>query len=255
MGIKPGSTAAIGRTLRVLDEMVRGGGQVEPMAERLGLPVSTAYRQVAALVEQGCLVRISGRRYAPGPRLLALLAQIDPRQIVVDLAGPTLDRLARDVQAIVQLGTLEQGMVTYRAKAGRASARLFTKVGMQLEAYCSAVGKVLLAHLPDEQLDTYLANGPFVALTATTITDPLRLRAELDAVRARGFAVDDNEVADGLYCLAMPLHLANGSVQIGISVSRPTAMARRQGDEQVLSELARAVREIESGLGAVGPFA
>ena len=81
-------------------------------------------------------------------------------------------------------------MVTYRIKTGQGAGNLFTRVGMQLEAYCSGIGKMLLAHLPEEQQRAYLAGGPFPALTAKTITQPEALAQELERIRAQGFALD-----------------------------------------------------------------
>lgn len=249
MGIRPGKSVTAERILRLLEEILAGDGRVESVADKLGLPQSTAYRQVGALVAEGCLLRMPGGQYIAGPRLLSLFARIDARQIIGNVAQPTLEGLAHSLNAVVQLGTLEQGMVTYRVKAGRSSTSAFTKVGMQMEAYCSAVGKVLLAHLPGEDLETYLAGGPFVPLTEATITDPDRLRAEFKRVLADGFAVDDNEAAEGLYCVAMPLRSPNGAVCASVSVSRSTTNAARQGNAEVLARLAKAVLEIEQALG------
>lgn len=248
MGILSGKSVALERSLRLLEAMIAGDGRVEGAADKLGLPQSTAYRQVGALVAEGCLLRVGAGHYVPGPRLLSLFARIDPRQIVADVARPALQGLARRLNAVVQLGTLEQGMVTYRIKAGRSSTSAFTKVGMQMEAYCSAVGKVLLAHLPGDELDAYLAGGPFVPLTAATITDPASLRAEFSRVLADGFAVDNNEAAEGLYCVAMPLCGPDGTVCASVSVSRSAAEAGRQGNEAVLASLAAAVLEVEQNL-------
>lgn len=239
----------IERTVRLLDEMIAGDGKVETVAEKLGLPKSTAYRQVGALVAEGCLLRMTGGRYVAGPRLLSMLARIDAKQIVANVAKPALEGLARDLGTIVQLGMLEQGMVTYLVKAGRSATSAFTRVGMQMEAYCSAVGKVLLAYLPAEELDTYLSGGPFVPLTAATITDPVCLRAEFKRIIADGFAIDDNEAAEGLYCVAMPLRGPDGVVCASVSVSRSTRAATRQGNAEVLATLVETVQEIEQALG------
>lgn len=238
------SSVTLKRVLKVLEEIIAGEGGVGDAAARLGIPVSTVYRQIAALVAEGYLVRLSSGRYAAGPRLLGLTSRIDEKQVLVNLAGPCLDRLASSLQAIVQLGTLENGMVTYRIKTGRGSANLFTKVGMQMEAYCSAIGKVLLAHLADEELEAYLDNGPFVPLTARTIVDPLRLREELSAVQAQGFAIDDAEAAEGLYCVAVPVPGRDGQVKAAVSVSRALPVAQAQGNDRVLEELRHAVSSI-----------
>lgn len=246
MRIRNSSSITLKRVLSVLEEIIAGEGGVSAAAKRLGIPVSTVYRQIAALVAEGYLVRMSSGRYTAGPRLLGLTSRIDEKQILVNLAGPCLDRLAGRLQAIAQLGTLESGMVTYRIKTGRGSANLFTKVGMQMEAYCSAIGKVLLAHLAEEELEAYLENGPFVPLTARTIVDPFRLREELAAVKMQGFAIDDAEAAEGLYCLAVPVPGRDGQVKAAVSVSRASDIAATQGNDRVLEELRLAVSSIAS---------
>ena len=117
---------------------------------------------------------------------------------------------------------------------------------MQLEAYCSAIGKVLFAHLPEAERERYLAGGPFVPLTARTIVDPARLRGELDAIRICGFAIDDEEIAPGLRCMAVPLRNSDGAVQAAISVSQALTSRHRVDDVRLLALLTKAAQTIES---------
>jgi DNA-binding IclR family transcriptional regulator len=146
----------------------------------------------------------------------------------------------------VHLGSFEGEMVTYRAKAGDPKNGLFTEVGGQLEAYCSGIGKVLLAHLPDEELAAYLANGPFYALTVNTITDAGALSAELKRVRAEGMAFDREEVEDGLNCVAVPLFVPDGSVPLALSASFRGAIANARILSQAAARLLAAKASIEA---------
>lgn len=223
--------------------MADGGTHgVAALARDAGIPVASAHRQVATLVEQRYLTRLETGRHVAGPRLLALAGRIDHKAMVAAAAAPVLERLARRLGCVVQLGTFEQDMVTYRIKAGRGAGELFTRTGMQLEAYCSGMGKVLLAHLPEMEREAYLATGPFVALTPRTITEPAALRAELAEVRAGEFAVDRGEIAEGLRCVAVPVHGPDGRVIAAASVSR---RGESPDDGTVLGLLREAAREIE----------
>lgn len=237
--------AALGRTLAMLEAVVADGGArgVAALAREQGIPVATAHRQVATLVAEGYLTRLESGRHIAGPRLLGLAARIDQKAMVTAAAAPVLKRLAHNLRCVVQLGTFEQDMVTYRIKAGRGAGALFTRTGMQLEAYCSGMGKVLLAHLPDAEREAYLATGPFVALTPQTITDPAALRTELAEVRTRDFALDRGEIAEGLRCLAVPVRGPDGRVIAAASASR--ADGRTKDDAAVLALLREAAREIE----------
>ncbi len=207
------------------------------------MPVATAHRQVATLVEQGYLAVSGVRRHIAGPRLLDMLFKLDQKQVIASCAAPVLHQLAVECGLVVQLGTLENDMVTYRLKAGQGEASLFTRVGMQLEAYCSGLGKVLLAYLPENELRAYLGTGPFPPLTAQTITNPDAIANELAKVRKQGFAIDQEEVSDGLVCVAVPIIGPDGRAVVAISTSKPR-LASCQFQE-MLPALKAAAAEIE----------
>jgi DNA-binding IclR family transcriptional regulator len=247
---RPGGTpqiASLHRTLAMLEAAIGEGGSrsVAAIARSIGMPAATAHRQVASLVAAGLLARSAGGRHVAGPRLLTLARRIDEKDVIAHAAAPVLNRLADTLCSIVQLGTLENDMVTYRVKTGRGAQDLFTRTGLQLEAYCSGIGKVLLAHLPDAERHAYLASGPFVALTPRTITDPAALAQALECVRAQGFACDDGEIAEDLMCLAVPIHTPDARVPAAISVSCRTARNTALPVEAILPILAGAAREIE----------
>lgn len=190
------------------------------MARREGVPVASAHRHIAALVSAGYLVPADYGRHVPGPKLRALAELMRGDRLLANAARPILDRLAARTHCIAQLGIFDNEMVTYLVKSGQRSDALFTKVGMQLEAYCSGIGKMLLAHLPPPAQADYLAGGPFIALTEKTITDPLALKAALEQVALQDFAVDDEEVVAGLQCIAVPVRSGQGMVIAAISASR-----------------------------------
>lgn len=239
--------SSLRRSLAMLEAVIADGGEhsVSTIARRIGTPIATAHRQVATLIVEGYLSPTRGGRHIAGPRLLDLLHKLDEKQVIANVAAPVLQQLGSRLRAVVQLGTFENDMVTYRIKAGQGAATLFTKVGMQLEAYCSGIGKVLLANLPEEQLRGYLATGPFVPLTDRTITDPAQLSRELERVRNQGIAIDDGEIAEGLYCIAAPIRMPDGRVPAAISISRNIAQVTPAHEESVRALLMDAAQTIE----------
>lgn len=134
----------------------------------------------------------------------------DPIVTLGHAARPMLRELAITVRGTAHLGVLE-------------ADRQFTEEGKQLEAYCSGIGKMLLADLPTPERGRYLANGPFTALTDRTITDPALLRIELARTRERGYAVDDAEIAPAIWCVAAPLLWPDGVARAAISLTRVAA--------------------------------
>ena len=245
--------ASLTRALLTLEAMISGGRtrNLSDVARDLGMPVATVHRQVTTLVAEGFLVRLANGHYAAGARLARMLGHVDEKQLIASAAAPVLHRLASRLGCVVQLGTFENDMVTYRIKTGRGASGLFTKVGMQLEAYCSGIGKALLAHLPGDQLHTYLANGPFVPLTSNTITDPTALAEELERVRQTGMAVDNGEITESLYCIAAPIRMADGRVPAAISISRTMAQIDPACEAQVQTLLLQAARTIERQMPVV----
>jgi IclR family transcriptional regulator, acetate operon repressor len=239
--------ASLARTLAMLDAVIADGGRssVAAIARSIAMPVATAHRQVVTLVAEGYLAASESGGHVAGPRLLDLLYRLDEKQVIANVAAAVLHRLAARVGCVVQLGTFENDMVTYRIKAGQGAGALFTKVGMQLEAYCSGIGKVLLAYLPDDQRRAYLAGGPFVALTSHTITGVSELAEELARIRSQGFAVDNGEIAEDLLCIAAPVRTPAGNVPAAISISQDGSQARLKPVENFLPLLFEAADEIE----------
>src|SRR3546814_8487165 len=92
-------------------------------------------------------------------------------------------KLSRRTCRVCHLGVLEDGMMTYLIKEGDAQDHTLSRQGMQLEAYCTGLGKALLAHMPETERNDYLSSGTFVPLTPNTLTTPEALSAEFDRIR------------------------------------------------------------------------
>jgi DNA-binding IclR family transcriptional regulator len=217
--------ASIDKAVRLLLHVLehgapaQGGALLSAQAARAGIPPSTAQRIAATLLRHGMLSRVGHGRYTVGLRLAELAGGVDRRAVLAATGRPLLRRLAARIGATVHLGVLDADMMTYLVKEHGGGAAVLTSEMSQLEAYCSGIGKVLLAAMPEAARETYLRAGAFVALTPNTITDPVLLRAELARVASRGHALDNGEVEDGLYCLAVPVRGPGGDVIAALSAS------------------------------------
>jgi len=190
------------------------------LSRRARLPQASGYRLIQTLEEIGAVIRDPRGRYRPGMLLVHLSRNVEVGDLLRDLSQGVLFDLASHLSLTVHMGVFEDGMVTYVAKVGESAGfAVHTRVGAQLEAYCTGLGKVLLAALPLSQLEAFLAEGELVALTPHTITDPAAFRREINQIRARGYAVDDGESASDLRCVAVPVHDSTGKTIAAISVS------------------------------------
>lgn len=212
---------ALDQALALLERIILSEGRrrLSDIAPTLDIPMSTAYRLVASLEERGLVVGVGGGRYTGGFVLAKWAALFRPTETLVAIARPFLKRLARTTKASAHLGVLETDMVTYLIKEAPTQNVIFTQESMQLEAYCSGVGKVLLAALPQAEREAYLSGGSFVPLTSRTIIDPDELRRHLAQVSAQDFAQDIYEVEDNLCCLAVPLRDTDARTFAALSIS------------------------------------
>lgn len=220
MPTKQSSTLAKG--LRLLQALVADGGRstLSEIASAQDIPLPTAHRLALTLEGEGYIERQSKGCYLPGrelSRIMPLIPQPEDR-IAVRLRRP-IKQLAAKHRVLMHFGVLDDGMVTYLVKENGGEQELFTEERMQLEAYCSGIGKILLAALPEEDLQAYLDNGPFVALTKHTLTQPDEIRAELGTVRQEGVAFDRFEIRDDIFCMAVPVTSPAGETIGGLSAS------------------------------------
>lgn len=211
---------SLDKAFAMLRAIAAAGGAISipQLAARLDLPAATAHRLAASLLATGALVKEGRGRYHIGPLLADLAATADTRTIMTRIARPGLRALARRRGKTAHLAVLDGDMVTYLAKEA-GGGHVLTLEGTQLEAYCSGLGKALLAYLPRAAQEDYLAGGPFPRLTANTLTEPEELRAELERTRQRGYALDNAEVLDDLKCVAAPLFDHRRRVVAAVSLS------------------------------------
>lgn len=204
-------TQSLDRSLMLLDAIIADDGQTSAsiIGHSLGIAGSSARRIISALEENGLVLRVAHGRYAGGPRIGRWAAHAHPHRRLIETARPLLRGLARRQGWAAHLGVFENDMVTYLVKEGGSS--LFTREGAELEAYCTGIGKALLAQMPHDRLTRYLASS-FVPLTAKTIYQPNMLEAEAVLIRQRGFAIDDREMSDTVSCVAVPISMQNGSL-------------------------------------------
>lgn len=211
------------------------------LSRRANLPPASGYRMIQTLMEIGAVVRGAGGRYRPGMLLVSLSHNVAIGELLHEASQDIMTALAREVDATVQLGILEGGMVTYVTKSSTlTSFPTHSRPGAQLEAYSSGLGKVLLAALPSEQLESFVMEGDLVALTPNTITDRAGLREHLARVRIQGFAVDDRESQGNLRCVAVPVCDGDGRVVAGISASENALSMTAERQAQLLGALFRA---------------
>jgi DNA-binding IclR family transcriptional regulator len=209
-GRSDGSLApAVIRAALILDllasEAPSGSGQtLSDLARRAGLPKSSVANICAALLQTG-LIRRVGPGFGLGRRLAELggayLATVDQVQVFHELTEQ-LDVVSAEIAHLAVLDGLD---ITYIARhEGRQALRIASEIGRRLPASCTALGKAALATLPDEELHDRLRSvHTLPTLTPRSHRHVDALLADLEGVRERGYAVDDEETSEGILCLGV----------------------------------------------------
>ena len=193
---------------------------ISELSTRSGLPLPTVHRLLKALVSLGHVRQTPSRRYALGPRLIRL-GEI-ASQTLGSAAKPFLTQLVDITGETANFAIREGDLVVYVAQVpSRHSMRMFTEIGRRVLPHCTGVGKALLSQLPDLSVKEIVQRNGMPAMTAQTITNVDDLMADLDRIRERGWAEDDNEQEIGVRCIAAPV-LGTGILS-AISVSGPAA--------------------------------
>lgn len=219
-----------------------------------GLHKSTTFRLLEALRRHRlvALDEASGR-YRLGLGLFELGMAAVSRLDVGQCAPPYLEALARETGESASLGIFENPEVVHILRVESAHPlRLPALAGRRSPAYCTGIGKVILAHLEPEQLDRYLREVTLKPRTPRTITDRDALRQDLRRVRSRGYSVDDEEIFPGLRCVAAPIFGLDGRVVAGVSVAGPTNRMPKDALPRFASRVVTVAGEISRRLGFRG---
>jgi IclR family pca regulon transcriptional regulator len=209
--------------------------QLSEVARATGLTRAAARRFLLTLVQLG-YVRVDGREFSLGPRVLELGYSYLSGLTLPEVAQPHLETLVSRVDESSSISVLDGDDVVYVARVH--TKRIMTvmiTVGTRFPAYATSMGRVLLANLPDDELRAYLARASLVPLTPRTITDPAKLAVTLARVRAQGFALVDQELEEGLRSAAAPVCNREGTVvaAVNLSVSASRTSLRQLEDEFV----------------------
>ena len=227
------------------------------LATRTGIPRATAFRLLSTLEQSGFLAKEHGA-YTLGIKCFVLGNIVAGGLDLRETAHPHLAALRDSTRETTQLAILDHWQVVYleRMLSPLPVGFMRSRAGAILPAYCTALGKTLLAYRPDADVAAWAASQKFMALTPRTITSAKRLLRDLRAIRERGYGLDEEEREKGVCCVAAPVRNHTGQVVAAISVAGPSQrMPRVLADSDMAEAVVAAAAAISVDLGAesVGP--
>ncbi|TAK87188.1 MAG: IclR family transcriptional regulator [Betaproteobacteria bacterium] len=250
---KPEGARTVGRVLRALELLAGQGGPLRLMeiARELGIPTSSAHALVQQLIRFDYVKTVGEeRRYVAGPALVLLGTRVRAGLQIVKVARSVLEELAAATGENVYLGIRQAHGIVY-ADSIEAESGVMARfpIGSMRPLHASSPGKVFLAfQVPPVQLDAFLGPGPLQAFTRHTITDRVRLRQQLDQVRARGYAVNEQEAVEGAFGVSAPIFGADGALAGSITLGLPV-VRYKSGRDMAIRKVTAAATEISRRLG------
>lgn len=224
---------SLDRAMEVFEFLSEAQGKtLSELASDLSQSPATVYRILVTLEGRG-LVEFdqTNQVWHIGPRAFVIGARFLRRTSLIERARPLLRALMEETGETANLGIEQQGHVLFVSQVETtASIRAFFPPGTLSRLHASGIGKALLAEMDAERIDRFLTEAPLERFTEFTLTDREPMLSDLEATRARGFAIDGEERNLGMRCIAAPVFDIHGEAVAGLSVSGPTS---RVGAEQI----------------------
>jgi IclR family pca regulon transcriptional regulator len=243
----PNFMTSLARGLSVLQAFSdqRRSLTIAQISHRTGIPRASVRRCLHTLIQLG-YAEADGNNFSLKPKVLSLgYSYLSSTPLTVS-AHPYLNQISRSLNESCSLAVLQDDEVLY---VGRSAASRIMSVslttGSRLPAYCTALGRMLLAHLPPHELDGYLARVPLKAMTERTVVNPERLREILAGVREDGYAIVEEELEIGLRSIAVPVRGAAGTVLAALNIGAHAArVSKRKMKEEFLPALLKGAQEL-----------
>lgn len=227
---------------------------VRELGQAIGLSKSSVHRILQTLRARG-FVRWNpdNARYSLGMRAFEVGCGILRSMEAHAVAKPYLEQLVANLGETAFLGVLDDAELVIIDKIdGRRSVRLYADIGSRRPLHSTGIGKALLAQLERAEVDRIIAGRPLARHTKNTITDPEALRAELERIRRQGYAEDNEEMEDGLYCVGAPVFNYSGRPVAAISIAVPKMGQQTLQKERLIKGVVQAAGDISAKLGYSG---
>jgi IclR family KDG regulon transcriptional repressor len=250
----PYKVQVLDRAINILEfigQQSSGEAALPELSAAMKLHKTTTHRIAHVLESRGLLRRgLDSNRYRLGLHLYDLGCQALDHVNIRDEARPVMTRVAYEVGETVHLALLDRAEVLYIERVEpQRSLTMGSKLGARNPVYCTALGKAILSCAPEMEIDRILAGLRMEARTRNTITNVLAFKRELERVHDRGYAIDDEEIEEGIRCIAAPVLNASDLALAAISVSGPSSRITPDRYQLIGKTMMKAAQELSVRLG------
>lgn len=218
---------SVDKALRVFEHVCRAEKDVRvvDISRALSINKATVFRLLRTFVENGYMEQDQETdRYRPTMKILSLGNHVMNKMEIRSLAAEIIKELSEESGESVHLSIKDGKYAVIIDKVESSTGnKVSFHIGRRSDLYSTGTGKVLLAHMPHNEVEAYLESTPLQAHTPMTIVDPAVLKRQLDEIRNQGFSVDRQENNTGISCVAAPVRNYSGEVMASVSVTGPSA--------------------------------
>lgn len=252
------NTKTIGSVIKaveVMQELAKSenGLGVTEISNRLNYGVSTTYHLLNTLKQCNIIEQDKKtKKYRIGFELFRISGMAKRQNALANLAQPYLDNLREIIGETSNLVVLDGSNIVYIAQSESTKLlKMFTQLGAKVPFYCTGGGKILLAYQPKNIQDLILSKTTFEKYTKNTLTTAKELEKEFEAIKKRGYAIDNEEREEGVTCIAAPVFDCYGEAIASISVSGPTYRLKEKNIESIIKNVILVSEKLSISLGYI----
>lgn len=247
-----GKILSVDKALLIIRLLAEKGREMKltEISEELDINKSTLHGLISTLKHHG-FVDQDGKtqKYRLGLYLIELGDIASKSLDIISITSPVIEKVSNQLQETVHIAKLDDFDIVYvDKKESNQSMRIYTSIGSRNPAYCTGVGKTMLAYLDDEVINKMLPDK-MESFTPNTIVDKQKFVNELKNIREKGYAYDNEEYSIGLKCVAAPIFNHEGKAIYGISVSGPAVRMTEEKIQESIKFIKEAALEISNKIG------
>lgn len=246
---------SVDRSLSILEVLsdYRDGLGVTDISEKVGLHKSTVYRLLSTLIYKDYVTQDKEtNKYKITFKLFELGNKRIEKMDILSASKLYTKKLMESVNEVVHLVVREDNKIIYIDKVeANNTIRMASSIGKRSPMYCTSVGKAMLAYLPENEVKEIWHNSEIKKLTENTITDFEALKTELEIVKIKGYAVDNEENEKGVRCIGAPIFNRLNEIEGALSISGPTIRVTKDVVEEIAKEVIKYAKLISKELGYI----
>ena len=243
--------SSLAKGLSVIELLSKNGAlSVSEVANHLGYNRAGSHRFLATLKELGYLEKTADNRYRLTFKIFRMGTRVADRFKIRQTARPLMSELSQAFRETINLGYLDGPDVLHIDKIESPEVlRMDSPLGSRAPAYCTALGKAIMAFLPDVEINRLLETIELKPYGPRTVTTKEALKKELAKIKDKGYAVDNEELSKGLRCVAAPIFDHTGMSRFSISVAGPVSRVTSARVKEIQKAVRRVCRTISQGMG------